>query len=58
MANHPNSVVLFHASDMISRANNNVSYLTEPQARSRSAGYLFLVIIPSECCNELKSVLS
>ena len=46
METYPNAVVQFHASDMILRADTNASYLTEPQERSLSAGYLFLGSIP------------
>ena len=41
MATYPNSVVKFHASDIILRADTNVSYLTAPEAYSRDAGYFF-----------------
>ena len=39
MATYPNAVVIFHASDMILRANTDASYLTEPEARSHTAGF-------------------
>ena len=49
MATYPNAVVQFHASDMILRAGTDGLYLTEPQAHSSAAGYLFLGSIPSKC---------
>ena len=52
MAIYPNAVVRFHASDMILRADINASYLTEPEACSRDAGYFFLGSIPSKCARE------
>ena len=52
METHPNSVILFHASDTILCSNNDALYLNEPQARSCSAVYFFLWIIPSECAWE------
>ena len=38
MAINPNTVVRFHASDMILHADTNASYLTELEACSRAAG--------------------
>ena len=52
MATHPDAVFRFHTSDMILRANNNVSYLTEPQALVCSAGYFFLGKFPSKFARE------
>ena len=49
IATYPNSVVIFHASDMILRADTDASYLTEPEALSQSAGYFFLGRITSKC---------
>ena len=49
METHPNTVVQFHASGIILRTDTNASYLTEPQACSRSAGYFFLGSIASKC---------
>ena len=46
MAKNPNAVVIFHASHMILRADNNASYLTETEARSRAVGYFFLGRLP------------
>ena len=45
MATYLNAVIRFHASDMILRAKTDVSYLNEPESRSRAAGYFFLVSI-------------
>ena len=52
MATNPNVVVRFHASDMILRADTNASYLTEPEARSRAAGYFILGSIPLKYTRE------
>ena len=56
MATYPSAVVIFHASDTILRANNDASYLTEPESRSRAAGYFPLESIYSKrarkCLNE------
>ena len=41
MATYPNAVVIFHATDMILCADTGASYLTEPEACSRSAGYFY-----------------
>ena len=40
MGTHPNAVVIFHASDMILRANTDASYLTEPEAHSCASGFV------------------
>ena len=42
MAKNPSAVVIFHASNMILRADTDASYLTEPESHSRAAGYFFL----------------
>ena len=52
MATYPNVVVRFHTSDITLGANTDVSYLTEPQSRSRVAGYFFSGSIPSKCARE------
>ena len=39
---HPNAVIRYHASDMILNIHSDASYLSEPRARSRIAGYYFL----------------
>ncbi|KAL7528726.1 hypothetical protein ACHAWF_002679 [Thalassiosira exigua] len=36
------TVLTYHASDMILAAHSNVSYLSEPQARNRAGGHFFL----------------
>jgi hypothetical protein len=41
-ATHPNATVHFVASDMILRVHNDASYLSEPNARSRSGGHFYL----------------
>ena len=42
LATHPEANVRFHASDMVLNIHSDASYLSEPRARSRLAGYLFL----------------
>ena len=56
MATYPNAVVIFQASDIILDADTNVSYLSEPEARSHTAGYFFLESIPSKCAQERLNV--
>ena len=46
MATYPNTVVIFHASDMIFCTDTDASYLTETESRSCAAGYLCLGSIP------------
>ena len=41
-ATHPHAVVRYYASDMVLNIHSDASYLSEPQARSRVAGYYFL----------------
>lgn len=41
-ATYPNATVRFHASDMVLHLHSDASYLSEPQARSRAAGYHYL----------------
>ena len=53
MATYPNTVVIFNALGMILRADTDVSYLTELEACSRAAGYIFLDSIPLKCAREL-----
>ena len=40
-ATNPNSVVIFHASDMILRADTDAAYLNKPKARSFAVGYIY-----------------
>ena len=42
LATHPDAVVRYYASDMILNIHSDASYLSEPRARSRIAGYYFL----------------
>ena len=49
MTTHPNSVVRFHASDMILRANTDESYMTEMEAHNCAEVLLLLGSIPSKC---------
>jgi hypothetical protein len=46
-ATHPDAVVRFHASDMILHVESDASYLSEPKARSRAAGYYYLSDLPT-----------
>ena len=39
---HPDAGVRFHASDMILLMHSDVSYLSEPESKSRAAGHLYL----------------
>ena len=41
-ATHPNATIRYHASDMILHVESDASYLSEPKARSRAAGYHYL----------------
>jgi len=41
-AAHPDTVIHFHASDMILHGSSDVAYLVLPKARSRMAAYLHL----------------
>ena len=41
-ATHPNAVLQFTASNMILHVHSDVSYLSEPGARSRAGGFFFL----------------
>jgi hypothetical protein len=46
-ASHPDAVVRFIASDMILHVESDASYLSEPKARSRAAGYYYLSNMPT-----------
>jgi hypothetical protein len=46
-ASHPDAVVRFVASDMILHVESDASYLSEPKARSRAAGYYYLSNMPT-----------
>jgi hypothetical protein len=39
---HPDAVIRYHASDMILNIHSDASYLSEPRARTRRAGYYVL----------------
>ena len=39
---HPDAILTFNASNMILNIHSDVSYLTEPKARSRAGGHFFL----------------
>ena len=46
LATHDDAKVRFYASDMVLNIHSDASYLTEPRARSRLAGYFFLGSVP------------
>ena len=46
LATHDDAKVRFYASDMVLNIHSNASYLTEPKAKSRLAGYFFLGSVP------------
>jgi hypothetical protein len=41
-ATHPDAEVRFHSSDMVLQVSSNASYLSEPEARSRTGGQFYL----------------
>jgi hypothetical protein len=41
-ATHPDAEVRFHASDMVLQVSSDASYLSEPEARSRTGGHFYL----------------
>jgi hypothetical protein len=69
-ATHPEAVIRFHASDMILHVKSDASYLSEPRAHSRVAGYHYLSDHPNKkaeltlngpilvVCNILKNVMA
>ena len=48
LATHPAAKVRYHASSMILNIHSDASYLSEPRARSRLAGYFFLGEVPKK----------
>ena len=42
MATHPDAILSYAKSDMILGIHSDASYLSEPKARSRAGGHLFL----------------
>ena len=48
MANNPNAIVRFYASDIILNLHSDASYLSAGQGRSRVGGYFFLGSIPRD----------
>ena len=42
VASHPDAILTYKASNMILNVHSDVSYLTEPKARSRAGGHFFL----------------
>lgn len=47
-ATHPNAVIRYHASDMYLWVHSDASYLSEPNAGSRYAGYFYLSSCPAD----------
>jgi hypothetical protein len=41
-ATHPDAEVRFHSSDMVLQVSSDASYLSEPEARSRTGGHFYL----------------
>lgn len=46
-ATHPDAIMRYQASDMYPRVHSNASFLSEPNARSRHAGYFYLSDLPA-----------
>ena len=42
MATNPNATIVYTLSDMIFKAHTDVSYLSEPGAKSRFGGYFYM----------------
>jgi hypothetical protein len=48
MASHPDTVVRFQASDMVSNIHSDTSYLSEPKACSQACGHFFMGSVPRD----------
>jgi hypothetical protein len=48
LASNPDAKIRFHKSDMIMNIHSDASYLSEPNARSRTCGYFFMGSMPKE----------
>ena len=48
LASNPDSKIIFHASHMIMNIHSDASYLSEPNARSRTCGYFFMGSMPMD----------
>ena len=48
LATHPAAKVRFYASPMVLNIHSDISYLSEPRAQSRLAGYFFLGKVPKK----------
>jgi hypothetical protein len=46
LASNPDAKIRFHKSDMIMNIHSDASYLSEPNARSRTCGYFFMGSMP------------
>ena len=49
MATNSEAKVRFYASDMVMNIHSDASYLSEPQARSRTCGHFFMGSFPTNC---------
>ena len=49
MVRHPNEKLRYYASDMVLNIHSDTSYLSAPNAQSRSAGYYFIGSVPKNC---------
>jgi hypothetical protein len=48
MWTHPDTVIRYHASEMILNVHSDASYLSAPKARSQASGYFFLGSLPHD----------
>ena len=48
LASNPDAKIRFHKSEMIMNIHLDASYLSEPNARSRTCGYFFMGAMPKE----------
>ncbi len=48
LASNSDAKVRFHASDMVMNIHSDASYLSEPQARSRTCGHFFMGSLPTD----------
>jgi len=54
LATHPNAVVRFCVSNMVMNIHSDVSYLSEPNARSRACGHFFMGSLPTKDGDSVK----
>ena len=48
LSSNPDAKIRFHASNMIMNIHSDASYLSEPNARSRTCGYFFMGSMPKD----------